>query len=141
MEERRPTKRYSRSFWKRKIYTDPKFQGNFILFMVLTSLFIIGVLYAANLIWLWRFIVSLVAVILSHKIAGPLFRLRNHIIYNSKIAKESNLRFIHFRKKDNFKTLGIAYNEQVKLIKRLKRELEDTKSKNEKPILEIKKVS
>ena len=178
MKKPRLTKRYSRSFWKKNVYTDPQFQGNFVLFMILTSLFLIGILYVANVVWLWRFyyisdvmelpsdfnfeyfmdqqlvlmnivfaattvivipILSLVAVILSHKIAGPLYRLRNHIVYNSKVAKDGDLRFIHFRKKDNFKTLAMAYNEQVKLIKKLRKEIQDIKEEETK--LEIKKVS
>ena len=160
------------------MYTEPQFQRNFVLFMVLTSLFLIGILYLANVVWLWRFyyisdvmdlpsdfnfeyfmdqqfvlmnivfaaatvivipILCFVAIILSHKIAGPLYRLRNHIMYNSKVAKEGDLRFIHFRKKDNFKTLAMAYNEQVKLIKKLRREIEDIKGEEAK--VEIKKVS
>jgi sensor histidine kinase YesM len=165
------TRRVHKSFWKKKFYTDPQFQGNFVLFMILMAVGIMGILYIANLIWLWRFyyisdvmdlpsnfnfekfmdeqlylmntvflgtsllvlpILSVVAVLLSHKIAGPLYRLRNHIIFNSKVAKEKNLKFIHFRKKDHFQTLARAYNEQVKLIKKLKFELEQkTETKEE----------
>ena len=56
MKEVKVSKRKApKSFWKKKFYTDPQFQGNFVLFMVLMAIAIIGILYIANLVWLWRF--------------------------------------------------------------------------------------
>jgi hypothetical protein len=60
-------------------------------------------------------LVSTLGLVISHRIAGPLDRLRNHMT-----AKEDeiDLSEFQFRSADYFRELGEAYNHHLSLIKR-----------------------
>lgn len=52
-----------------------------------------------------------VGLVLSHRVAGPLLRLRNHL---TKIAEGAPDSPVNFRKKDYFQELPEAYNKRFK---------------------------
>lgn len=73
-----------------------------------------------SLNWCW-FIVSILAVTviivsgmyLSHRVAGPIHHLQEHM---EKIAKGESAGEVQFRKQDYFPELADAYNQQLKEI-------------------------
>lgn len=54
--------------------------------------------------------VSIVGLVLSHRIAGPLRKLQNHML---AVASGRTDAKIHFRKNDEFRDLADAYNQQL----------------------------
>lgn len=56
-------------------------------------------------------IVSVVSLVLSHRTAGPLYRLNGHM---NRIADGGDISEVKFRKNDFFPELAEAYNRQIK---------------------------
>lgn len=70
--------------------------------------------------WVWFcvglfsiLIISLSGLILSHKVAGPLFKLHTHM---KSVAQGETLQNISFRERDYFLEVAQAYNEQLKKL-------------------------
>jgi len=57
---------------------------------------------------------SLSGLFLSHRVAGPLYRLNKHM---KDVAAGRTLRDVKFRKKDFFPELADSYNDQLKLVR------------------------
>jgi hypothetical protein len=119
---------------RKRLLVDARFQLAFTGYFLLTALLAICVLYCANAYFLWRLahgngelfyamnvvflITSLGAigilgfggVVLSHKVAGPLARLRRHM---RKVAKGEHSGPVVFRDGDFFGELADAYNAQL----------------------------
>ena len=55
-------------------------------------------------------ILIIASIIISHRVAGPLFRLARHM---KSTAQGEEPKEIQFRKKDHFKELADAYNTQL----------------------------
>ena len=55
-------------------------------------------------------ILTVHGIFLSHKIAGPLYHLRRHML---EVARGEREDAVHFRKNDYFKDLEDAYNRQM----------------------------
>lgn len=53
---------------------------------------------------------TVIGIWLSHRVAGPLYRLHSHML---KVAEGQKLSKVKFRKKDYFQEIASAYNEQV----------------------------
>ena len=78
-----------------------------------------------QLIWLsiGSFVgLGLYGVILSHRIAGPLYRLNRHML---RVAKGDEMGEVSFRKGDFFIELSDSYNAQYKALKSGVREAPD----------------
>ncbi len=136
--------------WGRRTFLiNPKFQLSFLAYTVGISLVTIGVFYAADAYFFWKFsqlgqglglpsnhvffeflneqrstknfyyaitacvtLSSLViwGLLLSHRVAGPLFRLQKHA---NSVAEGRTSSDVHFRKGDFFQEVADAYNQQM----------------------------
>jgi hypothetical protein len=140
------------SFGRRVYLINPSFQLRFIGLMLLVAGFSIGILYASNLFFIWKFVeigrslalppehpffrfiseqrqilhsVSLVTaallglliavsgVFLSHRIAGPIYRMQTHL---ERVAETRELRVLSFRKGDFFPEMAESINKALRAM-------------------------
>ena len=76
-----------------------------------------NLIFGTTSILLFAFL-TLGGLILSHHIAGPVYRLKKHI---QQVVKEDEFRDLSFRKKDFFIDIVPDYNELIAKIRRLKK--------------------
>jgi len=74
--------------------------------------------FALNIFFLSSGILTLVllitgGIIFTHKVAGPMFRLKRHML---EVASGKTQNQIYFRKSDHFHDIADAYNEQLKYL-------------------------
>lgn len=73
---------------------------------------VLMLLVALQLIFL--FVTFLISIFMSHRIAGPLYKLSRFLA----LAREGNLKEeLYFREKDHFQDLAASYNETMKSIR------------------------
>ncbi|MBI3557504.1 MAG: hypothetical protein HY074_14665 [Deltaproteobacteria bacterium] len=87
--------------------SDPFFRVLYNMEMLLTHIFIgtsVGVL-----------LVSIVGgLIFSHRVAGPMYRMRRHL---EAVARGETWANVGFRKKDYFEDVAVAYNDQMHYVR------------------------
>ncbi len=74
--------------------------------------------------WIYAFaalasfiVLSLSGLLLSHRVAGPIYRLQQHM---KTVTQKKSLRNVTFRKKDYFQELAGTYNEQLEMMRKEK---------------------
>jgi hypothetical protein len=143
------------SWGRRTFLINPRFQLSFMAYTVGISLVTIGVFYAADAYFFWKFsqlgqglglpsnhvffqfieeqrstknfyyaitagvtlsFLVIWGVLLSHRVAGPLYHLCRHA---KQVALGESTSDVHFRKGDFFQEVAEAYNEQMVRYRKL----------------------
>jgi hypothetical protein len=90
-----------------QILDSAHYEFNFFSFAIDSSLLGIFITFSVN------FLLIFTALILSNRIAGPLYRMRNHML---AISEKRPVPPIYFRDRDYFIPLNEAYNELLKKL-------------------------